>query len=64
MLCELRLLHTFHSAQFGCISESAVQLLNLRINLSLDVIEELWVNLRLAIKVSPNGFLDYGNYFI
>ena len=64
MLCECRLLHNFHSAQFGCVREIAVNLLNLRFNISLDLIEELWGHLRLAFKVSPDGFLDDGHYFI
>jgi hypothetical protein len=64
MLCERGLLGIFHGAQFGGVVESTFNLLNLRFYLSLDLIEELWGHLRLALKVSPDGFLDDGNYFI
>jgi len=64
MLCERGLLGIFHRAQFGSVVEGTFNLLNLRFYLSLDLIEELWGHLRLAVKVSPDGFLDDGNYFI
>jgi hypothetical protein len=64
MLCECGLLRIFHSAQFGSVVEGTFDLLNLRFNIPLDLIEELWGHLRLAFEASPDGFLDDGNYFI
>lgn len=64
MLSERGLLGIFHSAQFGTVVESTVNLLNLRFDIPLDLIEELRGHLRLAVKVLADGFLDDGHHFI